>query len=125
MNVYADFDYYVNTYEGVKFLDSASSKRYLLEASAIIDQHTFGRCANLDTISEEIKYCCCELADACYDKSEAMKHVGTGKTSESVSSWSVAFGKADDVNREYKNRYNEIILKWLYNTGLLYGGVDE
>ena len=46
----------------------------------------------------------------------------SGKTSESVGSYSVSYASATDRHRESQQEYSRILHLWLGDTGLLYRG---
>ena len=128
MNIYADYVYYKDEYGGSVLYDADNSNNAFVkefrEASVIIDQNTFDRVSSLDSVPEEVKNCCCELAEVVAQKEKALKQ-SSGKTSESVQGWSVSFQSRDDIIKEFKTQVRETIFKWLYNTGLLYAGAGD
>lgn len=126
MKIYADYYFYKNEYGGTLLPGAddlaADHKKEFRDASALIDQYTFGKAASLDPVPDYIKYCCCELAEASYTMSKLRDNAG--KSSESVQGWSVSYVSAADADKELKLQSKEIIYKWLYNSGLLYSGVE-
>ena len=118
MTNYADYEYYTGTYKGA-VIDAASFNQYARKATQIIKLHAFGRILDLD-ISDEVKMCCCELAEHLY-KQDNKEHEDDIQ-SEKKGEWSAAYvsGKeAEDIN---ERKIREIIYNWLAMTGLLYRG---
>lgn len=124
MTVYADYNYYTTEYLAGKSaaVTAADFPYYAKQASAIIDQYTFGN-IKADNVPEEVKNCCCELAEQMYtaDTSEAAKKAGI--SSESVQGWSQSYESSEAQKTALRNTQRDCIYKWLGNTGLLYSGV--
>lgn len=121
--IYVDEEFYKNKYLlGKKPVISTGFDFYARSASQIIDQYTFDRLNELTDIPEEVRMCCCEVAEAEFRREKRREEAG-GKTSEKIGTYSVSFGSvkeaAEAVNREQRN----IILRWLGGTGLCYQGV--
>lgn len=76
---------------------------------------------NENDIPEEVKMCCCELAENIF---KAEQEGGTqGVSSESVGGWSKSY-ESSDIRRQNADRaVHDIVYKWLSGTGLLYRGV--
>lgn len=121
--VYADESFYVGSYLlGRKPAISAGFPFYAQQASQLIDCHTFGRLKGIKEIPEEVRMCCCELAEAFFDAEKREKASG-GKISEKIGTYSVTFGAALENVQAVETRYRSIILKWIGSTGLCYQGV--
>ena len=124
MNVYADDDFYQNTYlAGRAPIIRTGFSFYAREASRILDQYTFGRLTELSGIPDEVKLCCCELAELGYQQEAKAKQTEGGKTSEKVGTYSVTFASEQDSKQAAAMQTRRILAKWLGNTGLLYQGV--
>lgn len=122
MVTYADEAFYNETYlAGKAAVITTAHTYYFREASRIIDVYTFGN-IDPDNIPEEVKMCCCELAEQAfkYDTAQAQSF---GKNSESVQGWSVSYDSAAAQNDAQKNAQTDIIIKWLSGSGLLFSGV--
>ena len=121
--VYADESFYTSSYLlGKKPAINAGFLFYAQQASQLIDCHTFGRLKGIKEVPEEVRMCCCELAEAFFDIEKQEKASG-GKISEKIGTYSVSFGSAQENVRAAEMRYRSIILKWLGSTGLCYQGV--
>lgn len=121
--IYADEVFYIEKYLlGRKPVTTAGFSFYARQASQIIDQHTFGRLADAEEVPEVVQMCCCELAEAEFQR-EAQKKAAGGKTSEKNGTYSVTFGTAQETASAAANEQRSIIMKWLGNTGLCYRGV--
>ena len=68
MNAYADAAYYTGTYLSGReqSIPSAQFPYYARDATMRIRQRTYGRVP--ETVPEEVKLCCCELAELTYCK---------------------------------------------------------
>lgn len=124
MTVYADYNFYTNEYLAGKSaaVTAADFTFYARSASAIIDRYTHGN-INADSVPEQVKYCCCELAELIHtaDTSEAAKKAGIA--SESVQGWSQSYENSESRKNVLRVSQKDCIYKWLSNTGLLYSGV--
>ena len=116
--MYADINYYLNDYlcERKEAISTASFNFYSKKASAriraVINQEP-------ETIPEELKMCCCEVAELIY-KSEQQT---TGVSSESVGGWSKSFESSEATIKNTDKLITQSIKEWLCDTGLLFAGV--
>lgn len=117
MTNYADYAYYTDTYKGA-VIDTASFDLYARRATQIINQHTFGRVQE-GNIPEEVKMCCCELAEALF---KADKEDTKGIASEKVGEYSVSYVSPEAKEKLLGYFVRSIIYNWLSMTGLLYRG---
>lgn len=123
MRTYANAEYYANEYlAGKKPGIKAGFDYYAREASRIIDQNTFNRLKDTEDVMEEVKMCCCELAEQCFNQQTIKTKTG-GKVSEKVGTYSVSFASASECSQSDWAEERGIIMKWLGNTGLCYCGV--
>lgn len=121
--IYADEEFYNGKYLlGRKPVISAGFDFYARSASQIIDQYTFDRLKELPEIPEEVRMCCCDLAEAEFRKEKQQKESG-GKTSEKIGTYSVSFGATQEVANAARWEQRYIVMKWLGDTGLCYQGV--
>lgn len=121
--VYVDEVFYKDKYLlGHKPAISAGFSFYARHASIILDQHTFDRLKDIQTVPEAVRMCCCELAEAEFEKEKLRKASG-GKTSEKVGTYSVSFGTAQESAQAAAEEQRSIVIKWLASTGLCYQGV--
>lgn len=136
--VYADYEFYKNTYLGAA-IDEDQFPRYALRASSFLDYYTQGRAAHNADL-EALKMACCALAEqyqvidtaqAVAQKSLAysMESSGPEAASESVGSWSKSYrsggeSAANAVNSAEASRQSlaDIVKQYLAGTGLLYRG---
>lgn len=117
MKSYADSTYYTDTYKGA-VIDTASFDLYARKATQKIKLHTFGRVSE-DNMPEEVKMCCCELAELIY-KHE--KEDNGNVSSEKVGEHSVSYVDKQKIEEVLRGKCTEIIQNWLAMTGLLYRG---
>ena len=120
MTLYADFNFYQNTYKGT--MGENDFTKQIAKASAKIKAMTFGR-IDESNVPDEVKYCACDLADKCYVASRS-----EGKQSETVGAHSVSYANGGTTSQE--DIYRSVIRDYLSEvytsdgTPLLYGGVD-
>lgn len=124
MTVYADYNYYTTEYLAGKSaaVTAADFPYYAKQASAVIDQYTFGN-INAETVPDEVKMCCCDLVEQSHavDTSESVQKAGI--LSESVQGWSQSYESSETRKTAIRNAQRDCVCKWLGNTGLLYSGV--
>lgn len=121
--IYADEEFYNGKYLlGRKPVISTGFDFYARSASQIIDQYTFGRLIELPEIPEEVRMCCCEVAEAEYSREKRQEEAG-GKTSEKIGTYSISFGSVKEVAEAAGKEQRDIVMKWLVDTGLCYQGV--
>lgn len=122
--VYADETFYTEKYlMGRKPAISTGFPFYARQASRVIDQYTFGRLKALEEIAEDVRMCCCELAESEHRREKQQKDSG-GKTSEKIGTYSVSFNSTQESAAAAGREQREIIMKWLSDTGLCYQGVN-
>lgn len=124
MKIYADDTFYKDNYLlGRKPVISAGFEFYARSASRIMNRLTFGRIDKLGELTDDIRMCCCEMAERCYTNEKERKAAG-GKTSEKNGTYSVTY--ADKVQSQEDISLSDagrILSKWLSETGLLYRGI--
>lgn len=126
MKVYADEAYYEIRYlGGRKPVIRAGFVYYARQSSRTIDQYTSGRLKNKaeDEIPDEVRMCCCELAEAEYRRIRQQNDSG-GKSSEKIGTYSVSYGTAQEMASAASMERKNIVYKWLEDTGLCYRGVE-
>lgn len=92
-------------------------------ATAKIRNRTFGRADKMDNIPEEVRMCCCEVAEKLY-QSEAVR-ADNGMILQSYGNdGDTATYKTDDLSEAAVGQaVDGIIRRWLSLTGLMYCGV--
>lgn len=124
MTVYAEYNFYTSEYLAGKSaaVTAADFPYYARQASTLIDQYTHGN-IDAENVPDQVRYCCCELAEQMYaaDTSEASQKDGI--SSESVQGWSQSYESSEMRKTALRSSQRECIYKWLSNTGLLYSGV--
>ncbi len=123
MTNYADFAYYQDTYKGAA-IDAASFDTYARNATLEIRKQTFNRVRD-DSIPDDVKMCCCELAEYLSKKDTAeldTEASAKGIISETTGGHSVTYEAAAVRERAYETDVSKIISNWLLFTGLLYRG---
>lgn len=123
MTVYADYEFYEKEYLlGRKAaVMAADFPFYARQASALIARYTHGN-IHSNSIIEEVKNCCCELAEMLYSDAQATAQ-SDGVASESVQGWSRSYESVEARKLNLRKQQRECIYKWLADTGLLYSGV--
>jgi hypothetical protein len=126
MTNYADSTYYTVTYLAGKeaVIDTASFAYYARKATQIIKQHTFGN-VNEASIPDDVKMCCCEVAEYVFKKENADQSTEAsikGLTSETSGGHSASYETTEAREQSHNNIIKGIIYNWLAMTGLLYRG---
>lgn len=116
---YTDYVYYQNTYKG-DLIPSNKFELYSRKATRYIKINTFERIDELD-IPDEVKMCCCELAELEYKADNIAKTDGV--TSEKVGEYSVSYESAQSIKDNKQKDMKNTLKLWLANTGLLYRGL--
>ena len=123
MGIYADYNFYAQEYlQGKNPTISAGFDYYARSASKLIDLYTFGRLEGVEDVPIDVKFCCCELAEAVFENETQSKDTGN-KASERIGSYSVSFSSKADSEEAFKSKQYDIVIKWLGNTGLCYRGL--
>lgn len=124
--IYTDENFYLNEYllEREPVI-SSGFLFYARQASQTIDHYTFGRLKNVAAVDipEEVKMCCCELAEAEFRNEKKLQETN-GKTSEKIGTYSVNFQSASELEGIFAREQRRIVMKWLANAGLCYRGVE-
>lgn len=119
MQAYADYDHYLSEYGGT--MAEEAFKRLARQASAYLDQVTFGRIGSgLDKAAmDKVKDACCAVADAFL-----LNEQGGGVASETNDGVSVTYVAGVRNAKSEGRRLYEAAALYLGGTGLLYRGVD-
>lgn len=126
MDAFADSRYYSEIYLSGReaVVDTASFAFYARKATQEIKRYT-GQNVNESNLPDCVKLCCCEVAELLYSAEKAASAHNSGVTSESVGSWSVNYGSAQENAAGLHRNIRAAIYRWLSGTGLLYLGVGS
>lgn len=120
---YTSYEYYANTYCGGKpVVIAADFPKLLLKAQSIMDLYTFNRIRVLNSFSEDIQNCCCELVETIYYYNKKQDENPNGISSEKNKNYSVTYESTASMKQKFEFETNEIVFRWLESTGLLYRG---
>jgi len=120
MPLYADFDYYSNTYyDALQEIPIPNTQRlvYLRKASSYLDS-LFVHSKPQEPYSEEVKNACCEIAD-CYFICDSREGIAT----ENNDGYSVSYTAEASGLKMAEQKAYAIALRYLGATGLLYRGI--
>lgn len=136
--VYADYEYYTDTYLGTA-IEEETFSRFALRASTFLDYYTQGRAAKNAEL-DALKMACCAIAEQYQMMDTAQKIAkkslaftaesdGAEVSSESVGSWSKSYRSGGDsaaaaaaALKESQAMLADIAKQYLAGTGLLYRG---
>lgn len=119
---YADSEFYTNIYLcGKSAVITQAADFYFREATQRIKLYT-GSNVNETDIPENVKMCCCEVAEKLYSVEQADLDIGN-ISSESVGGWSKSYESSGSRKQRLEKEIKNIIYQWLSGTGLLYRGV--
>ena len=110
---YATYGFYIDSFGGLA-IPEADFDRLAERASEYIDSATVNRARVYTDSSNALSKACCSLAEIIWEDEKS-----SGKSGESVGSWSVSY--MSQADRE-KQKYS-ILKQYLYPTGLLYTGM--
>lgn len=119
---YIDYDFYKN--HSVSPIDENAFSLYELDAEYYLKEKTLGKSDSYN--GEELKLATCKVVDSLYkyDNDETYIKADKGITSEKVGEYSVSYGGSSDLESKKANELNNILIKYLALTGLLYKGQD-
>lgn len=120
MQIYADFDFYRDTFKGTLIEDKDAFSRMAIEASFFINEQTLGR---IDIPSEEVKLATCAIAEVTHK--EYTQNNEDQIASETVGPHSVSYVKNTKTIEEYDKEKSRLLRMYLANTGLLYRGLPS
>lgn len=125
MTVYADYKFYTDEYLAGRSasVTEADFTYYARSASKVIDTYTFGN-IDAENVPEEVRMCCCELAEQAYKADTSQAASKQGVASESVQGWSQSYESTQARQETARIAQRDCIYKWLSGTGLLYSGVN-
>ena len=115
--IYADFDYYTNTYGGTKIDDDDIFRRIADIASSEMSMYAPG----ITEATDEVKKCCCEIVDAICSY-EALRE-NSRIQSEKVGNYSVTYASPSSLSVQRNEEIQSIISRRLMNTGMMYRGI--
>ena len=118
--MYADYDFYIETYQGNLITSVEDFNRMSTEASSYLDSITLGGISPSD-ISSRIKLATCAVAEVCFMQftNEQKKEI----SSETVGPHSVSYVKKSKSYEDYQKEKMSKAKLYLATTGLLYCGV--
>lgn len=118
MMIYANMDFYKNKYQGA-VINTANPYVYFRKATNYIRHYT---CDNIDEgdIPEQVKMCCCEVAELLY---YAEQNSSNYVTSDKTGDMSVTYESTESQRQVLSKKIKSAIYMWLSGTGLLYRGV--
>lgn len=120
MEIYADFNFYQETFKGTLIEDENSFNRMAIEASFFINEQTLGR---IDIPGEEVKLATCAIAEVTHK--EYIQNSEDQIASETVGPHSVSYVKSTKTAEEYDKEKLRLLRMYLVNTGLLYRGLSS
>lgn len=117
---YANEAYYNNDYLcGKEAVITTAFAYYARKATQYIKQYTFGKITS-DNITDDVKMCCCEIAELIYI--DELNNTN-GITSSTVGDVSESYESAENKQLLLNKKIRSCVVSWLTGTGLLYCGV--
>lgn len=119
--MYADYEYYTSTYIGGA-LTEEEFVRAATRASSFLDYFTRGKAK--DYTGDELKMCCCALAEQyqIIENAQAQSVSGDELQSQTVGSWSKTYRSGTETAEAAREALAGIATRYLAHTGLLYRG---
>ena len=119
--MYADYAFYTGAYYGSR-IPEADFSRFCTEASAYLDQVTFGRLKHGAAATKDVQMAVCAVADVLYSAQTTGRTAGA--KSESVGSYSVTYEDAEAAANMLARAKLEAVDRYLMRSdSLRYAGV--
>ena len=121
MSIYADYEYYLNSFQGDK-LEKSEFNKFVKSASEHVRRLTFGR-ANLN-VDNNVKDATCAICEVLADIEKKTIN-GQFVSSENNDGYSVSYAVGDkSVDDVLLRAINTAVTTYLGDTGLLSWGCD-
>lgn len=121
MTVFADENFYKTKYLcGRKAVIDTAFNFYARKATQIIINYC-GENIDFKIAVDEIKLCCCELAELLYNNEQSDGQCGI--LSETVGDMSVSYENTEITKQILQKNIRSVVYSYLADTGLLYRGV--
>lgn len=126
MTIYADKNFYLDQYLSGKgpTIPIDEIEYWLAQASRKINRRAFGKTDVLQEVPDEVKMCCCAVAEKLYQFESAKSENGMVLQSYGNDGETATYKTTDMSESAISSKVLEIIEEWLMPTGLLYCGVD-
>ncbi len=126
MTIYADKNFYLDQYLSGKepTIPIDEIEYWLAQASRKINRRAFGKTDTLQEVPDEVKMCCCAVAEKLYQFESAKSENGMVLQSYGNDGETATYKTTDMSELAISGKVLEIIEEWLMPTGLLYCGVD-
>lgn len=127
MEPYADITFYKEVFLNGKEpkIPDKEFPYWSMMATGTIREHTFPRTDTMEELPDDVKMCCCEIAEKLYQCNLIKGDTGMVLQSYSNDGDSGTYNTADMSQEAINNSITEMLNRWLLPTGLLYCGVDE
>lgn len=119
--MYADYEYYTDTYIGGALTEEEFAQAST-RASSFLDYFTRNKAK--DYTGDELKMCCCALAEQyqIIENAQAQSMSGGELQSQTVGSWSKTYRSGTETAETAREALAGIATRYLAHTGLLYRG---
>lgn len=127
MKIYADYEFYVAGYLlGRKpKIPKEDFQFWAMQASSGIQRVTFGRMDDMKEIPEDVKMCCCEVAEKMCVFDSMKEEDGRILQSYNNDGESGTYATTDMTDAALEGNIYRVIHKWLAPSGLMYCGVER
>lgn len=123
---YADKEYYANTYRcGAEKIPGSQFAYYAMLSTKELRARTFGNIDEKKELPDEVRMCCCEVAEKLFDVDNARAENGLVLQSYSNDGDSGTYQTSEMTGEGIAETIDEIVRGWLLNTGLMYCGVKR
>ena len=121
MNAFCDYSFYSGTYLSGRaaLIPQAEFSYYALMSTKEIMPYLAGGAPA--TLPDELKQCCCEVAELLYKSSSG--GAGKGIASERVGDLSITYENSENIEKATKSGTKRSVMTWLSDTDLLYRGI--
>lgn len=119
--MYVTYDYYTTTYGG-NTIPSSDFNNFEREARRKLDEFTFNRIKKDNTlIDDDVKECLCVMMEKQYSVENQLEN---NIASETVDRVTTTYVTNADMNTTLSNKLYSVAKSYLWETGLLYRGLD-
>lgn len=110
--MYATYDDYVGLYHGTA-LEPTDWPLYIREASALVDQLTYGRLQKGAEVTDPVKMAVCAAIESLFQSDKEAQTVSPGLKSETVGSHSVTYEDAGTITARRRTQAIDAINLYL------------
>ena len=117
MTVYADLTFYTNEYLQGRSAKITAADFPFFARNASMTINSYAGTFPSDAIPEEVRLCCCEIAELLYTGETSEANSKAGIASESVQGWSQSYESSESRLTAQSAAIDAVLHKWLDGLG--------